>query len=186
MGRNGNRLEVEAAADLGTMRSDQTKVRQALLNLLSNAAKFTRNGRITLAARRLTDDGGEWLEFKVSDTGIGMTREQMSRLFEAFSQADATTARDYGGTGLGLALTRRFCRMLGGDVSVESERGRGSTFAVTLPAIYRGDAVTDGAVGMSDGGRGVLAPHVADDRPKSGRGPKRRRGRASRAITDIG
>ena len=161
MDRNGNRLEVEAAADLGAMRSDQTKVRQALLNLLGNAAKFTRNGRVTLAARRLPgDDGGDRLEFRVSDTGIGMTAEQMARLFEPFSQAEASTARDHGGTGLGLALTKRFCRMLGGDVAVESERGRGSTFTVTLPAVLRG-AADDAADGSTPGRDGAGARRVA-------------------------
>jgi signal transduction histidine kinase/CheY-like chemotaxis protein len=136
--RNGNTLEVHRAPDLGTMRSDKVKVRQVLFNLLSNAAKFTREGRITLAARRLAGEGGDRLEFAVSDTGIGMTPEQVARLFEPFSQADASTSRNYGGTGLGLALTRHFCRMLGGDVTVASEAGEGSTFTVTLPQAYPG------------------------------------------------
>ena len=91
---------------------------------MSNAAKFTQQGPITLAARRLVRDGADWLEFKVSDTGIGMSKEQLGRLFEAFSQAEASTARDYGGTGLGLAITRRYCRLLGGDVTVESTPAR--------------------------------------------------------------
>jgi signal transduction histidine kinase/DNA-binding response OmpR family regulator len=138
--RNGNTLEVRCASDLGTMRSDKVKVRQVLFNLLSNAAKFTSGGRITLAARRLAGAGesGDRLEFAVSDTGIGMTPEQVARLFEPFSQADASTSRNYGGTGLGLALTRHFCRMLGGDVTVSSEAGGGSTFTVTLPRAYPG------------------------------------------------
>jgi signal transduction histidine kinase len=133
--KNGNTLVVECALDLGAMTSDPTKLRQNLLNLLSNAAKFTRQGRVTLAARRLVRDGDAWLEFSVSDTGIGMTTEQLGKLFEAFSQAEASTARDYGGTGLGLAITRRYCRMLGGDVTVESTPGAGSTFTMTLPAL---------------------------------------------------
>jgi signal transduction histidine kinase len=133
--RNGNTLVVEGAPDLGAMTSDQTKLRQNLLNLLSNAAKFTKDGRITLAARRLARDGEEWLEFKVSDTGIGMTAEQLGKLFEAFSQAEASTARDYGGTGLGLAITRRYCRMLGGDITAVTAPGTGSTFTMLLPAI---------------------------------------------------
>lgn len=141
MAKNANTLEIRGAADLGRMHSDQTKVRQNLFNLISNAAKFTKQGRITLEVRRSPDErGGEWLEFRVSDTGIGMTPAQMAKLFQAFAQADASTTRDYGGTGLGLAITRHFCRMLGGDVTVDSEHGRGSTFTVTLPARH-GEAV---------------------------------------------
>src|SRR3546814_15366356 len=112
--------------DLGAMWSDQTKLRQNLFNLLSNAAKFTSSGRITLTTHRYAQRGGDWLEFAVTDTGIGMTAEQQARLFQAFTQADASTARNYGGTGLGLAITRPFCRMLGGDIAVESETGKGS------------------------------------------------------------
>jgi GAF domain-containing protein/CheY-like chemotaxis protein len=133
-GKNGNRLEVQYPADVGTMHADVTKVRQALLNLLGNACKFTERGTITLAVAREPVDGREWLSFAVRDTGIGMTPTQLARLFEAFSQADAATTRKYGGTGLGLALSRRLCRMMGGDVTVESEAGRGSTFTVRLPA----------------------------------------------------
>jgi signal transduction histidine kinase len=136
--KNANTLVIECAPGLGAMTSDQTKLRQNLFNLLSNAAKFTQAGKITLAARRLVRDGADWLEFKVSDTGIGMTAEQLGRLFEAFSQAEASTARDYGGTGLGLAITRRYCRLLGGDVTVESAPGAGATFTIMLPAIAPG------------------------------------------------
>jgi signal transduction histidine kinase/CheY-like chemotaxis protein len=133
--KNANTFEVRLAPDIGTMRSDQTKVRQNLFNLISNAAKFTDQGRITLDVRRLPGEaGGEWLEFRVGDTGIGMTPAQTAKLFEAFGQADASTARNYGGTGLGLAITKHFCRMLGGDVTVESEHGRGSSFTIRLPA----------------------------------------------------
>ena len=135
MAKNGNTLVVDCAPDLGAMRSDQTKLRQNLFNLLSNAAKFTKAGKITLAARRVVHNGADWLEFKISDTGIGMTQEQLGRLFQAFAQAEASTSRDYGGTGLGLAITRHFCRMLGGDVAVESAPGEGSTFTITLPAM---------------------------------------------------
>ena len=120
------------------MRSDQTKLRQNLFNLLSNAAKFTKQGTITLAARRLTRDDRDWLEFKVSDTGIGMTEAQLGKLFQAFAQAEASTSRDYGGTGLGLAITKHFCKMLGGDVAVESTPGEGSTFTIMLPATRPG------------------------------------------------
>jgi signal transduction histidine kinase/CheY-like chemotaxis protein len=133
--KNGNTFEVRCGADLGTLHSDQTKVRQILFNLLSNAAKFTRMGRVTLAATRPTRGDGERLEFEVSDTGIGMTPEQVVGLFKPFSQADASTTRYFGGTGLGLAITQHFCRMLGGDVNVESEYGKGSTFTITLPVV---------------------------------------------------
>jgi len=117
------------------MRADLTKVRQALFNLLSNACKFTDHGTVTLEVRREERADQDWLRFSVSDSGIGMTSEQLERLFEAFSQADAATTRKFGGTGLGLALSRRLCRMMGGDVTVESEAGRGSTFTIRLPAV---------------------------------------------------
>ena len=133
--KNGNTFEMLCGANLGTLHSDQTKVRQILFNLLSNAAKFTRMGRVTLAATRTTRGDGERLEFEVSDTGIGMTPEQVVGLFKPFSQADASTTRYFGGTGLGLAITQHFCRMLGGDVTVESEYGKGSTFTITLPVV---------------------------------------------------
>jgi PAS domain S-box-containing protein len=134
--KNANRLEVRCAPDVGAMQSDLTKVRQMLLNLLSNACKFTQHGTITLAVSRERDgaDRPEQILLRVSDTGIGMTPAQMDRLFEAFAQADASTTSKYGGTGLGLAITKRFCEMMGGDVAVESEAGRGSTFTIRLPA----------------------------------------------------
>lgn len=135
MAKNGNMFEMYCGSDLGTARADQTKIRQILLNLLSNAAKFTKQGRIVLTARRSIGDDDDCLEFEVSDTGIGMTTEQMAKLYSAFSQADASTTRNYGGTGLGLAITKHFCGMLGGDVAVRSEFGKGSTFVVTLPAV---------------------------------------------------
>ncbi|HEY7895798.1 MAG TPA: response regulator [Gemmatimonadaceae bacterium] len=127
--RRHNRLTVQCASDLGVIHSDLTRVRQVLLNLLSNASKFTESGTITLAAER---QGGT-VVLRVTDTGIGMTPEQMGRLFEPFSQAETTTSKKYGGTGLGLAITRRFCELMGGDVAVESEMGRGSAFTVRLP-----------------------------------------------------
>jgi signal transduction histidine kinase/CheY-like chemotaxis protein len=130
--KSGNELETRWAADLGTMQSDQVKVRQALFNLLSNAAKFTKDGRVIFEVARLASP--DRLRFRVSDTGIGMTPDQVSKLFRPFTQADASTTRNYGGTGLGLAITKHFCGMLGGDVWVESEPGRGSTFTITLPA----------------------------------------------------
>lgn len=134
--RNSNRLQLDCPPALGSMHADVTKVRQCLLNLLSNASKFTENGLITLRVSVVDsqDDAiGEELEFAVSDTGIGMTEEQMARLFQSFSQADSSTTRKYGGTGLGLAISRRFARLMGGDITVESEPGVGSTFTLTLP-----------------------------------------------------
>ena len=133
--KNRNRLAVRCAADAGNMQADLTKVRQALFNLLSNACKFTEEGVIGLTVSREARDGAERLVFAVSDTGIGMTPEQMDRLFQEFSQADASVTRRYGGTGLGLALSRRLARMMGGDITVESEAGRGSTFTMWVPAV---------------------------------------------------
>ncbi|HET7596163.1 MAG TPA: response regulator, partial [Burkholderiales bacterium] len=129
-----NTLIVNAPADLGNIRADQTRVRQALLNLVSNANKFTERGHITIAVRRIRDHAGEYVEMAVADTGIGMTPEQVGRLFQDFVQADASTTRKYGGTGLGLAISRRLCQMMGGDITVVSEAGRGSTFTMRLPA----------------------------------------------------
>ncbi|MDX2031005.1 MAG: response regulator [Blastocatellia bacterium] len=128
--KNGNRLVVHCAPDVGTMRADLTKVRQSLFNLLSNASKFTDGGTITLdVARR-----GDRVLFRVSDTGIGMTEEQIGKLFQPFTQADASTTRQYGGTGLGLTITKKFCEMMGGEIRVESQPGRGSVFTIELPA----------------------------------------------------
>ena len=132
--KNTNRLEVRCPETIGAMRADLTKVRQALFNLLSNACKFTEQGTVGLLVARERLDGQDWMVLAVSDTGIGMTPEQLARLFEAFTQADAATTRRFGGTGLGLALSRRLCRMMGGDVTVESAPGRGSTFTIRLPA----------------------------------------------------
>ena len=132
--KNGNRLEVRCPPNTGSMYADLTKVRQSLFNLLSNAAKFTKNGRIILEGWRETVGTQDWVTFRVMDSGIGMTRQQMERLFQPFSQADASTTRQYGGTGLGLTITRRFCQMMGGDVTVESRQGSGSTFTLHLPA----------------------------------------------------
>jgi CheY-like chemotaxis protein len=128
--KNGNTLELHMPQDIGSMRADLTKVRQSVFNLLSNASKFTENGTISLDV--LPEDG-DAIIFRVSDTGIGMSAEQQARLFEEFSQADSSVTKRYGGTGLGLALTRRLCRLMHGDVSVESEHGTGSTFTIRLP-----------------------------------------------------
>ena len=132
--KNHNRVVADYASDIGTMTADQMRVRQALLNLASNATKFTENGTITVRVNRETQDARPWVTMAVTDTGIGMTPEQMARLFEEFVQADASTTRKYGGTGLGLAISRRFCQMMGGDIDVESEPGHGSTFTISLPA----------------------------------------------------
>jgi PAS domain S-box-containing protein len=175
--KNGNRLEIDCPPDIGEMRADLTKVRQALFNLLSNASKFTEKGTITL---RVTKESGvrsqeseagqdfrrsspdSWLlnsvSFRVTDTGIGMTPEQLGRLFQAFSQADSSTTKKYGGTGLGLAISRKFCHLMGGELTVESEPGKGSTFTVSLPAEVRETArETEPAPALADAGAAVPA-----------------------------
>src|SRR4030095_14698930 len=132
--KNANTLVVHRPDAPGAMRADLTKVRQSLFNLLSNACKFTKQGTIGLTVTRWPADGVDWITFGVSDTGIGMTPAQMEKLFQAFAQAEASTARQFGGSGLGLAITKKFCQMMGGDVTVESELGKGSTFTIRLPA----------------------------------------------------
>ena len=131
--QNNNRLVVESGENLGDLTVDPMRLRQILLNLLSNACKFTKQGEVALRATRVRD-AGRWIELAVSDTGIGMTVEQQARLFEEFSQAEASTAERFGGTGLGLAITRKLARMMGGDVTAASEPGKGSVFTVRLPA----------------------------------------------------
>jgi signal transduction histidine kinase len=133
--KNSNRIVIDCSVDLGTMHADQTRFRQSLLNLASNANKFTEKGTISIAAHQGQQDGRDWITVAVTDTGIGMTPEQMGKLFQEFSQASSATASKYGGTGLGLAISRRFCQMMGGDITVESESGRGSTFMIRLPRI---------------------------------------------------
>jgi len=130
--QNKNRLVVEAQENLGAITVDPMRLRQILLNLLSNACKFTKEGEVKLRACKVAN-GANWFEFAVADTGIGMTPEQQAKLFEEFSQAEATTAQKFGGTGLGLAITRKLARMMGGDVTVMSEPGEGSVFTVRLP-----------------------------------------------------
>jgi CheY-like chemotaxis protein len=135
LAKNSNVLKIDCPADIGVIETDLTKLRQSLLNLLSNAAKFTKDGTIYLdVARELGNDGEPTVVFRVRDTGIGMTEEQIGRLFQAFTQADSSTTRNFGGTGLGLAITRHFCLMLGGSIVVSSIPGEGSTFTITLPA----------------------------------------------------
>ena len=132
--KNGNALTISCAPDIASVYADPVRLRQALLNVGGNAAKFTDKGTIKLAVDREEANGRRWVRFRVSDTGIGMTPAQIDRLFQDFVQADASTARKYGGTGLGLAITRRLCEMMGGDVTVESQPGIGSTFTIRLPA----------------------------------------------------
>lgn len=146
--KNGNLLEVHCAPDVDTMHADLTKVRQVLLNLLSNASKFTTQGTITLTVELEPGDGdradqppASSIRFTVADTGIGMTSEQMDKLFQAFSQADASTTRQYGGTGLGLAISQRFCQMMGGKITVASEVAQGSAFCVRLPIVVSDQAI---------------------------------------------
>jgi PAS domain S-box-containing protein len=131
--QNVNTLLVQETRDLGGMVADLTKVRQVLFNILSNACKFTTHGTITLDVRRETAHAAAWVVFRIADTGVGMTPQQMAQLFQPFSQADASTTRKYGGTGLGLAISQRFCQMMGGCILVESELGVGSTFTIRLP-----------------------------------------------------
>ncbi|MEP6668009.1 MAG: response regulator [Chthoniobacter sp.] len=133
--KNSNYFEIVASPNLGTMHTDVTKVRQSLFNLLGNAGKFTREGKVRLEAERVTDGGRDWLVFHVRDTGVGMTPEQTQKVFEAFTQADASTTRKFGGTGLGLAITREFSRLIGGDVAVKSALGQGSVFTLRVPAV---------------------------------------------------
>jgi two-component system, NtrC family, sensor kinase len=130
--KNKNRLVVEAQENLGALNADSMRLKQILLNLLSNACKFTKDGEVALRVRKVAD-GRDWVELAVADTGIGLTAEQQAKLFQEFTQADSLTARRYGGTGLGLALSRKLARMMGGDVTVTSEPGKGSVFTVRLP-----------------------------------------------------
>jgi signal transduction histidine kinase len=130
--KNNNRLIVEAQENLGALTADPMRLKQILLNLLSNACKFTKEGEVALRVRKVAD-GRDWVELAVADTGIGLTAEQQAKLFQDFTQADSLTARRYGGTGLGLALSRKLARMMGGDVTVTSEPGKGSVFTVRLP-----------------------------------------------------
>jgi PAS domain S-box-containing protein len=147
--KNANRLDVDCAEGLGYMVADQTRTRQVLLNLLSNACKFTEGGVVRLEAKQTRGESGNWMEFRVADTGIGMTPEQIDRLYRPFMQADASTTRKYGGTGLGLAISRHLCQMMGGSLSVESQLGLGSVFTVRMPgdlATVEGNVERSGAL----------------------------------------
>jgi signal transduction histidine kinase len=136
-------LAIDCAEDIGTITGDATKLRQVLLNLLSNAAKFTENGRIAVTVRRERRTAGDWISVAVSDTGIGIDGQALTRLFTNFTQADASTANKYGGTGLGLALSRRLCRLMDGDITAQSELGRGSCFTMRVPAAIEPRLMTD-------------------------------------------
>ena len=162
---NKNSLNVEIGEDVGGMSADQVKVRQILFNLLSNAAKFTREGRIDVRVSSERAGGSNWLRFEVEDSGIGMTPEQVEGLFQAFRQADPSTTRKYGGTGLGLAITRRFCELMGGEVGVESQPGKGSKFSVYLPAVASLQEEQEARVAAAEKGevQGPIVLVVDDD-----------------------
>ena len=155
--KNANVLEVNCPDDVGNIHADLTKVRQCLLNLVSNATKFTDKGKIFVNVERLDRNGTDFVQIGVRDTGIGMTKEQTGKLFQAFSQADASTTRNYGGTGLGLAISKRFCQMMGGDITVTSEPDVGSTFTMQLPAV-----VEDQKNKKAIEGRETKSPEVVD------------------------
>jgi CheY-like chemotaxis protein/nitrogen-specific signal transduction histidine kinase len=163
--KNDNRLIIDCPGDIGSLRTDMTKLKQSLINLLSNAAKFTKQGEIKLALSRVAgEDGVTRVRFAVSDSGIGMTEEQLGRLFQAFTQADSSTTRHFGGTGLGLTITKHFCQMLGGNVEVTSKPSQGSTFTIVLPdQEVRTSAKLTGSRTASDGGAGRTVLVVDDD-----------------------
>jgi PAS domain S-box-containing protein len=169
--KNENQLELTIGADVGAMYADVTKVRQVLFNLLSNSSKFTDHGTIHLEAHCEEEAGVPMTVFRVTDTGIGMTPEQLDKLFQPFTQADASTTRKYGGTGLGLAISRRFCQMMGGDIVATSEPGKGSTFTVRLPARVLKAAATDlpttanAAVGEPTAPTTILVLVIDDEQP---------------------
>jgi signal transduction histidine kinase len=143
---NKNKLIVKCPQDLGIVSTDQTKLRQAALNLLSNAAKFTRNGIVTFAVHRRKSQAGDWIEIQVQDTGIGIAEADIGQLFQNFGQASRSTSSKYGGTGLGLALSQKLCALMGGGISVKSEVGQGSCFSIRVLA-WMTEQETEGATG---------------------------------------
>jgi len=161
--QKGNTLVIDCPEDIGTIHADLTKLRQSLFNLLSNASKFTEQGTVTLRVRTESVDGRRWIRLAVQDSGIGMTPEQLNRLFQPFTQADASTTRKYGGTGLGLTITKRFAELMGGTVTVESVPGQGSTFTLVLPAEVLPRQVTSDHVALMAGPKGMVL--VIDDDP---------------------
>ena len=164
--KNANKLELDHAADIGSMHADQMRIRQVILNLLSNACKFTEQGTVTITIARVTRGTADWMRIAVADTGIGMTPEQLGNMFKEFSQADSSTTRKYGGTGLGLAISQRLCHMMGGDIIVESTEGEGTTFTVNLPAYVGEVAVPDGSAPAES--RAQAAPAVVEAAPATG------------------
>ena len=178
--KNGNTLIVDVAADIGVAVTDSFKLNQCLLNLLANAAKFTEHGAITVSAKRDRALGGDWIAIAVKDSGIGMTEEQLARLFNAFVQADASTARRFGGTGLGLAITKRTMQLLGGDIAVASAPGKGSTFTLRFPAELVASAPltrVDAAAAAGAGGERVVL--IIDDEESA-------RDLAARSLSRLG
>jgi len=170
MKKNGNTLVVDCPQDIGSLQTDLTKLKQSVINLLSNAAKFTKDGTVTLRLVRELRDGSPWAKFEVADSGIGMTDEQMGRLFQAFTQADSSTTRNFGGTGLGLTITRHFCAMLGGSIEVKSKPGQGSTFTIVLPdratkVLAEDEPESDRAAAASEPSTGDIHVLVVDDDP---------------------
>jgi signal transduction histidine kinase len=133
--KKNNTLTIEISEDIGKFYADLTKIRECLFNLLSNASKFTEEGNIVLKAYRYKHDEEDWISLSVADSGIGMTPEQLGRLFKAYVQADASISKNFGGTGLGLNISKKFCQLMGGDIRVESELGVGSTFIIEIPSI---------------------------------------------------
>jgi signal transduction histidine kinase/CheY-like chemotaxis protein len=163
MEKNSNSLTVIRGADLGIAYQDITKLRQSMLNLLSNSAKFTHDGKVTLGAKRFERNGVEWLEIVVADNGIGIPQDKLETVFDEFAQADGSTTRDYGGTGLGLAITRRFAGLLGGSIEVSSEPGKGSAFTLLVPAVVPGSKTQNKAAAA--GGDAVADVQQPDVQP---------------------
>jgi signal transduction histidine kinase/CheY-like chemotaxis protein len=169
--KNGNALVIDCPPDIGSLHTDLTKLKQSIINLLSNAAKFTKDGTVTLRLSREERDDSSWVKFEVMDSGIGMTEQQMGRLFQAFTQADSSTTRNFGGTGLGLTITKHFCAMLGGSIAVKSSPGQGSTFTIELPdhaakAVVEDDEVEVGlAAALHAPPAGAISVLVVDDDP---------------------
>jgi PAS domain S-box-containing protein len=168
---NNNRLEVVIGADIVEFQTDHTKLKQSLLNLVSNASKFSKDGKVTISVERRTAAQGSELVFRVADTGIGMTPAQLAKLFQPFTQADSSTTRLFGGTGLGLAITKRFCGLLGGDVSVQSEPGKGSVFTIALPTtlpstVVKPQVKASSSVQRTEGPIGGATVLLVDDDPQ--------------------
>jgi CheY-like chemotaxis protein/anti-sigma regulatory factor (Ser/Thr protein kinase) len=162
--KNTNAFVIERGKNLGTIDADATKLRQAVLNLLSNAAKFTQNGKVTLTVDRIDRDGKDWVEIKVADTGVGISKEQQLKLFSNFQQANAAIAAKFGGTGLGLSLSQNLCKLMKGEISVESEPGQGACFTIHLPAVQMSANVLER---MSERGKTVAKPAIAPEQVKA-------------------